>query len=433
MMKKFWYLTSYGLKKRFKTKSFIISNIVIFILLLLIFNLDLVVSFFGGDFDDKVKVYVVDNTDGIYDSFKTNVDNMTSMVEAGNLELSNSDKKIDELKETIVDTSDIIVEFNNDETNYLSAKVIVETSINDTTYQILLQSINNTKYEKALKESNIDIEELNKIASPANIEKVILDESKGSSEEQEELIFSFIFPAIILPFFMLTILLVQYIGGEINEEKTTRSMEVIISNVPPKVHFYSKLLANNAFIIIQALMWILFAVIGFVVRSLISAGSGNVSDFLSNLGEALSKLEIANQFYIVIPLIIVVIILSFIAYSLLSGILASMTVNPEDFQSIQVPIMIIGMISYYLATMSSMFDGSIFIKVLSYLPLFSFLLSPALLLIGQICIIDMVISIVVLVVFDLVVTKYGLRIYKVGVLNYSTDKLWKRIFKATKM
>ena len=337
------------------------------------------------------------------------------------------------MKETIVDTSDIIVEFNNDETNYISAKVIVESSINDSTYQILLQSINNTKFEKALKESKIDIEELNKIVSPTNIEKVILDESKSSSEEQEDLIFSFIFPAIILPFFMLTILLVQYIGGEINEEKTTRSMEVIISNVPPKVHFYSKLLANNAFIIIQALMWILFAVIGFVVRSLITVGSGNVSEFLSNLGEAFSKLEIANQFYIVIPLIILVILLSFIAYSLLSGILASMTVNPEDFQSIQVPIMIIGMISYYLATMSSMFDGSIFIKILSYLPLFSFLLSPALLLIGQTCIIDMLISIVVLVVFDLIVTKYGLRIYKVGVLNYSTDKLWKRIFKATKM
>ena len=433
MMKKFWYLTSYGLKKRFKTKSFIISNIVIFILLLLIFNLDLIVSFFGGDFDNKVNIYVVDNTEGIYDSFKTNFDSLTSMVEVDNLELSNSEKKLEELKETIVDTSDIIVEFNNDETNYISAKVIVESSINDSTYQILLQSINNTKYEKALKESKIDIEELNKIVSPTNIEKVILDESKSSSEEQEDLIFSFIFPAIILPFFMLTILLVQYIGGEINEEKTTRSMEVIISNVPPKVHFYSKLLANNAFIIIQALMWILFAVIGFVVRSLITVGSGNVSEFLSNLGEAFSKLEIANQFYIVIPLIILVILLSFIAYSLLSGILASMTVNPEDFQSIQVPIMIIGMISYYLATMSSMFDGSIFIKILSYLPLFSFLLSPALLLIGQTCIIDMLISIVVLVVFDLIVTKYGLRIYKVGVLNYSTDKLWKRIFKATKM
>ena len=44
----------------------------------------------------------------------------------------------------------------------------------------------------------------------------------------------------ILPFCMLIVLLVQLIGGEINEEKTTRSMEVIISNVPPKVHFFSQ-------------------------------------------------------------------------------------------------------------------------------------------------------------------------------------------------
>ena len=126
-------------------------------------------------------------------------------------------------------------------------------------------------------------------------------------------------------------------------------------------------------------------------------------------------------------------VLSFVAYSLISGIFASMTVNPEDFQSIQTPIMIICVISYYLAFTANMFGGSVFIRFVSYLPLVSFLLSPSLLLIGQIGIIDMVISVIVLLIFDLLVTKYGLKIYKVGILNYSTDKLWKRIFKAAKM
>ncbi len=432
MMSKFWYLTFYGIKKKFKSKSFIVSNIVIFVLLLVVFNLDYIVSFFGGNFNDTVNVYVVDKTNNFYESFIDNYENYKNIVDnSNNLEFNRSDKSREELEDEIKDSSDIIIEFDFDKYKYVSAKIITESYINETTYQILVQSINSTKYQKALQESSINIEELNMISSSVDVEKVFLDEEKNSSKEQEDIMFSFVFPVVILPLFMLTILLVQLIGGEINEEKTTRSMEIIISNVPTKVHFYSKLLANNAFIIFQALLWILFAAIGLVSRSIISGESAG--GIISNILDVFSGLEIAGQFYYLIPLIVVLIVLSFVAYSLIAGILASMTVNPEDYQSIQAPIMIIGMISYYLATMASAFDGSSFIKVLSYVPLFSFLLSPALLLIGQIGIVDLLISIVVLFVFDFLVTKYGLRIYKVGVLNYSTDKLWKRIFKATKM
>ena len=125
-------------------------------------------------------------------------------------------------------------------------------------------------------------------------------------------------------------------------------------------------------------------------------------------------------------------LLSFLAYSLVAGILASMTVNVEDFQQIQTPIMLISLLAYYLAIMAGMFEGSILIKVLSYVPFISCLLSPALLVIGQITIIDVVISILVLVIFNFVAIKYGLKIYKIGILNYSTDKMWARLFKAAR-
>ena len=125
-------------------------------------------------------------------------------------------------------------------------------------------------------------------------------------------------------------------------------------------------------------------------------------------------------------------VLSFLAYSLVAGILASMTVNVEDFQQIQAPIMLISLLAYYLAIMAGMFEGSILIKILSYVPFISCLLSPALLVIGQISIIDVFISIVILIIFDEITIKYGLKIYKIGILNYSTDKMWSRLLKAAK-
>ena len=436
MMSKFWYLTKYGLKKRFKSKAFIISNIAVFILLIAVFNIDSIIAFFGGDFSEETKVYVVDNTNESFDILKTNYETLKVSIneENDNVSFIKSDKDLESLKEEIKDTTDIIVELNVDETNYISANIITENYIDTLVYQSLYQAITGTKYQKAIIESNIDIDLLNKIYEPVKIERVILDETKNTEEENMNAVMSILFPTIILPFFFLIVLLVQLIGGEINEEKTTRSMEVIISNVPAKVHFFSKLVANNAFVIIQSILAFSYGFIGYFSRKLF--GSGISSSFTTGINDALSSLSksgILDKLYYIIPVTIVLIILSFVAYSLVAGILASMTTNPEDFQHIQTPIMIICFISYYLAAMSSMFNGSVFIRVLSYIPFVSFLLSPALLMIGQIGIIDVLISISLLLVVIYILARYGLKIYKIGILNYSTDKMWKRIFRAAKM
>ncbi len=243
-----------------------------------------------------------------------------------------------------------------------------------------------------------------------------------------------VFPTIIFPFCMLIILLVQMIGTEINEEKTTRSMEIIISNVSAKVHFFSKMLSNNLFIITQAVLLFVYGAIGFLIRGVVGTGiNSDITDEISNTISSLSNSGLFDKLYYIIPVTIILMILSFVAYSLIAGILASMTVNTEDYQHIQTPIMIICFIGYYLAVMSSMFNGSLFIRILSYIPLISCLLSPALLVIGQITIIDVMISVTALLLLIGVLSKYGLKIYKIGILNYSTDKMWSRIFKAAKM
>ena len=435
MMNKFWYLTKYGLKKKFKSKSFIISNIVIFILLVGLLNIDTIISFFGGEFDKEINVYVVDNTNEYYESFEKNYEMIKESFDTGSkTKVTKRDEGREKVEEDLKGTTDIIVEINSDEENYIKANIITENYIDPFIHQTLVQSINNTKYEIALLNSNIDIEELNKISASVTVERVILDSSKSTEEENMNTVMSVVFPTVIFPFCMLIILLVQLIGGEINEEKTTRSMEIIISNVPAKVHFFSKLVSNNLFIITQAVLLFIYGAIGIIIRTIIGTGinsdiSNEISKTLASLGES----GILDKLYYIIPITIILMILSFIAYSLIAGIFASMTVNPEDYQHIQTPIMIICMLGYYLAVMAGMFNGSLFIRILSYIPLISCLLSPALLMIGQIGIIDVFISVAMLILFIMVLVKYGLKIYKIGILNYSTDKMWSKIFKAAKM
>ena len=301
-------------------------------------------------------------------------------------------------------------------------------------YQVISSSINSSKVALAMSKSNIDQSELASINAPATIERNILDDSKSEQEETMSFVMGIVFPIFILPFFMLIVFLVQMIGGDINEEKTTRSMEIIISNVSPKTHFMSKILASNLFIIIQASILFVAGIIGLAVRKATNANSFSLgSDFdLSSIWNQLVSSGIAQRLAYVIPITIILIILSFLAYSLIAGILASMTTSNEDFQQLQTPIIFICILGYYLSMLAPTFQGSLFIRIVSYIPFLSALMSPPLLLIGQISLIDVSISIIILVGFIYLMLTYGMKIYKVGILNYSTSKLWRKMLKAVK-
>lgn len=435
MKSKLWYLTNVSLKKKMKTKWFVAANLVLLVLIVGFVNIDSIIGFFGGDFNEDQKIIVLDETNQVTTLFEQNVEATLEGVDSDQeITVTASTEDIATLKEEVKENKQILIVFSFDEENMLEAQVISKKNIPTLTYQLISQSLNATKQQVELAHSSIDPEELARLSSPIQITREILDDQASNQDENMQLIMTTVFPTLILPIFMLVIFLVQMIGAEINEEKSTRSMEIIISNVSPKTHFFSKILSANIFVISQALLLLFYAGIALLIRSVIAPGF-NLASLGEGVGSALQAIEatgIVAKLGYIIPLALILLVLSFLAYSLVAGILASMTVNMEDFQQIQTPIMFICLAGYFLAIMSGLFDGSILIRILSYVPFISCLLSPALLVIGQIGIIDIVISIIVLALFNWWLIHYGLKIYKVGILNYSQDKMWSRLFKAAK-
>lgn len=438
MKSKLWFLTKVSLSRKVKTKAFVIVNILLAIGLVALFNIDSIIKTFGGDFDEPYKVYIMDNTNNSYDIINTNIIETSKSVYGDDdktFEISKYEKTKEEAhKELEKNGKAILLEIDNDPTKVIKVTLTTEGYLDTLPYQILYQAISSSKTSIAMINSNIDPEELNKILSNVEIERIILDETKTTDDENMEAIMSTVFPIFILPFFMLTIFLIQMIGMEVNDEKTTRGMEIIISNVSPRTHFFSKLLAGNIFVIGQSLLLLVYAGVGLLVRTLIGSGSiiDGLSGELGNVFNSLSSSGIIDKLGYVIPLTVVLMLLSFISYSLLAGILASITTNAEDFSQMQTPMMLMLLVGYYFSIMAGMFKGSIFIQVLSYVPFISAILSPSLLVIGQIGIVDVIIAIVVNIGAIYLLIKYGLRIYKVGILNYSSKDLWKKMFKAMK-
>lgn len=445
MKNKFKFLTRDSLKKKICTKSFKIINIIICLITICLINLDSIVKFFGGDFEEQINVYIVDEV-GIYDDLEeTMKSGYKDILDNYNAKISKTDKTIDELKEEIIkdETKDIIINVKKIEKESLdkmfNVDMISYDYIDNILYQDLLNALNTTKTNMAMKSANISEEVLNSIYKNVEINRIYLDENLNENEELIKLIGSVIIIVFIVPFFILIVLMVQMIGAEINEEKSTKSMEIIISSVTPEVHFMSKLVASNIFALFQGFLLLLYAFIGSGIRFFTTSGSigtgvvgseatGKISTYITMFLES----DMASKLLAGIPFFIILIILSFLAYSLFIGVLASMTTSMEDYNQIQTPVMIFLMLGYYLALYASVYQGAVFIKVASFIPFISGILAPVMYTLGEMTIIDLIISIVLMIITCFLLYKYGLRIYKEGILNYSSSKLWNKIFKSLK-
>ena len=437
MKNKLKFLTKQSLDKKIKTKWFKGVNILLLVLFVLIMNVDRVISFFGGDFENQITIYVKDDVE-IYDSFVTSFESVSEMLgESKNFKLEKTEEDIEKLKENLENKEDeILVYIMPDETNYMKAQIISYEDAGTVTTQIISSAINSVKSSMAASLSGLTEEQILALTSPAQIE-TILTNPDVENQEGKDLLSAGVMLIFILPCFFLIIMLVQMIGAEVNDEKSTRSMEIIISNVPPKIHFLSKIFASTAFVVIQGLLLLLYGGIALIIRNMLGGTglatmSGEVTGQLNELLQMVKDTGVFSLLLEGLPIIIVLFILSFIAYAIVAGVLASMTTSIEDFQQLQTPIMLIIMVGYYLAIMAVQFDGSLFIEIASYIPMLSFLVSPVLFMLGQISIWQMLIATIIMALFTWFIFRYGLRIYKVGILNYSSSKLWKKMFKSLK-
>ena len=262
MQSKLRYLTFTSLKKKLTSKWFIVVNILLLIAISVIANIDNIIKAFGGDFLEPTKIYVVDNTNETYEVFEKTFDETNKIVlKQNDIKLEKSDRQTKYLSKKMEEdkSKNIIIEINKDEKNMMDANIITYDTVDSFLYQNIVNALNTSKATLALSKSNIDTEELESIYKTIDVERTYLSDDAKENSDMMETISNILIPMLIVPFFFLIIIITQMIGAEINEEKSSKSMEIIISNVSPKVHFFSKVynsdkgLLSTAFLTLSSL------------------------------------------------------------------------------------------------------------------------------------------------------------------------------------
>ena len=288
MENKFIFLTKHSLKKNIKSKWFKIVNVIVMLVIVALVNIDGIVTFFGGDFSGDVKINVIDNT-GYYNVIEKNLKNVGKYLNDSKVII----KKVNDLnkeKKKLKGKKDILLVIKEDKDNFFNAEFITDSYVDTLKYQAIKASLNSAKEIIAINNSNIDKDELAKISKEVTIKRTFVDKEKSKDEESSRSLLSVLSLIIVLPCFMLIMFLVQMIGAEINEEKSTRGMEIIIGNVSAKVHFFSKVLASNLFVLFQGFLLLMYSGIGLIVRKLTSKSSGS----FSALKDAASTLDLTG-------------------------------------------------------------------------------------------------------------------------------------------
>lgn len=431
MENKFIYLTKYSLNKKIKNKWFLIVNVLLLIMIIFLTNIDFVIKSFGGDFNDdlNIKLYCKN----LYcNDIILDLKNNSKLISENKVIIENINNVNKEKRKLKNNKNTILLIINDDKKNIYNVDFISYTYVNQIEYQFIINSLNNTKSKIALNNYNISDDDINMVYQKVDVKRQII--SNENNDEISNSIIMLLSIIISLPTLILIIFLIQMIGSEINEEKSTKSMEIIIGNISAKMHFLSKIISSNIFVIIQSVLLSFYSLLGLFLRKALIPKS---SDLISNITTSLNMQNVINNSFIdelsyKIPLIIILLILSFLAYSIVSGILASVTTNMENYQQLQTPLLLVCVIGYYLIFLSTTFKGSILIKILSCIPLVSISLAPSLLLTNDISVEVMFISIILVGLFDYILFKYGIRIYKNGILNYNESNLWKKLFKFLK-
>lgn len=409
-MKKFKYLVKYGLMKRVGRKAFLISNIVVFLLLVAIINLPSIIALFSNGEEEKTDMVVeIINETGK----ATLADDISALFNEPFQGYTYY--RIKDLEVSAFDPDAFWADEDRD--------IVFHFSGNIDRPNIVIYS----KYPELSPQHKSQIELLIINYQIVNYESpVFADVLAPDYEDPEEgYMISSITTLLILPMFILLTMATQFVGVEIIEEKSTKAIETIIASVPAKIHFLSKITASIFFVIIQGALVILYSTIGSLIGGA-SANSGlnlptNESSLIAYLG------EIFPNWPLILLFTLLFMVIGTLFYLVLAALFASMATTQEDYQQFQSPLMLMLVAGFYITIFAPMAGGDTFMKIASFIPIFTPIVAPVAYASGVMSAWQALIALVVVGLFLALSLYLVSPIYKVAILSYDQTKFFKRI------
>ena len=406
-MKDLFTVARFTIKDMIKRKSFIISNLIILLFIVIGFNIPNIINLFTGkntpegatsetsnSFETKMLIVDSENI------FENTLSNLNEMNLGYNFTVTNENLSFDNIKNKIenkeIDEAIIISNKNNQiNIEYIVKNLAMISSVPESLVNTLSKTYSNLQISKL----GLTPEQIQSITPNFAIEM-------KQTEEQEVQGNQFAIMLISIVLFYAIYFCAYQVSSSITTEKTSKIIETLVTSTTPRTIVLGKTIGIGIVGIIQ--------IIAIIATALIS----NALFLEEGILDGIINFDNITPFLGVITL--VYFIFGYAVYALLYALTGSTVSKPEDVQSANGPVAIIAVIGFYLSYFTMMNPTSNLNQVAAMLPISSPFCMPFRVMMGIATPTELIISIAILVVTIFVVAKISIKIYSQAILNYGS-------------
>ena len=394
-MKNLWIVASFTMKEMIKKKTFLISNLILIIMIIIGFNIPNIIETIKGDeTTEEAKILIVDEED----IFEGTLANLSEMGLGYEFEITNENIEFEEIKEKIENAEiedAIIIKKENDQ---IHIDYIVENTVMmDSVPEGFINALN-TIY------TNLQLSKLNLTDSQiASLEPNFQFEIRQTEEVKGNIVAVMILSIVL---FYAIYFCAYQVSNSITTEKTSKIMETLVTSTKPKIIVLGKTIGIGLVGLIQVIVLVLVA----LISAKLCLPEGMLESII-DLSQITPFLAIMTIIYF---------LLGYFTFALLYALTGSTVSKPEDVQSANGPVAIIAIIGFYLAYFTMLNPTSELNVFSSIFPVSSPFCMPFRIMRGIASPVQIMSSIAVLVITILVVAKISIKIYSNAILNYGS-------------
>lgn len=431
-MNSFWTVVGFTARNKLRGKAFIITTLILLIIVSIGVNLPYIISLFdkgdakainigytvqseaneGTQLAEKLKAY--------YESQEKPVVSMVAYPDAGSVE---SNEK--ELKAAIADgaikgylTFGEITDNGLPSVTYKSEKLLDITAS-----QSLEGALQSIKGEIVLQDAGLTDAQKAMLFAPVTIESVQIAATEGTGSAgngktpaQQGVDIGFVTVIMMMLFFAIMIT-GQLIASEITAEKSSRVMEILVTSVSPLKQMFGKIFGMFLVGLLQIVLY--------VATILINISMPHNQEAFSAFDIDLSKID---------PMLLVYALMFYLAgyflYSTLYAAIGSIVSRTEDLGQAVMPITLLSLAGFYIATFSVSNPDSTLVTVASFIPFFSPFVMMLRVGLTNLPVWEVLVSFGILLVTIYIAGWISAKIYRTGVLMYGKRPSWKELRKA---
>lgn len=400
-------IIKFSLYKNIQNKWFIIFNLLTLLSTIVMLNWGSISNLFTSPDKDKVfKLAIIDDINLAYED-------LTIAFE------KNSDFEIERITENTYTKENIpddfaVIEIIPDDTEGFTTSITSKEGISTLIYNPIKDALYDSRNNILSHKYGVSKNELEIFQSDLTVDRIMLGVDADNSETKE--IIKLISTALT---YFVTILIFSKMANEIAQEKQSKSSEYLLTTVSAKEYLFAKIFSNIAILLIQGIFIIVYYFIAIGFMNIINIAT---TDITISSGILTNTIDLDTIFYVLAVLIYN--ILNLILLCIVQATLSAKTASTSEAGNTVSILIFLTMIAYfitlYVITPYTKVTGWLY--AVSCLPLLSSYLVPAMMVIGQASIWQIIISLAVLIISIPLTFNFCANIFKNGILDYTKVK-----------